>query len=107
MNYAGENMWDRSKQKYWINRFSLSIIRVSDNKKVCDFPRYISFYNTALTEKICFANSDKDVKLVIDEYVNSKDHKDTPEDDCLMFLLNQEDIKKRMWVIDTTKEKGV
>jgi hypothetical protein len=96
--------WDRSKQTYWISRQSNGIMRMSDNQKVCDFPKY-SLNDTKLVEKICFAYSDEEAIRIADEYINSEDYKKMLEDDCLMFLLNQEEIRKRTKIIDELRKR--
>lgn len=63
-------MWDRSKQTYWINRLSLSVIRISDHQKVCDFPKHVSVYDTVLVEKICFAEDDESVIGILKDVNN-------------------------------------
>ncbi len=61
-------MWDRSKQNYYISRHgsSWNIIDMKTDKEVCTS---IEFYDAHKTEQICFAESDDEVKKIVDEII--------------------------------------
>lgn len=67
-------MWDRTKQKYWINRYRSpwSIIRVLDNEYVCDVAPFV---DDSKLRQICFSKTDDDVmklaeKITRNSYAN-------------------------------------
>ena len=99
--------WDRSKQTYWISRQSNGIMRMSDNQKVCDLPKYVDIYNTVLVEKICFAGSDEDLNKILDEYIASDDYQAMLSDGELNLWMNEENtnIRKKM-IEELRKDKN-
>lgn len=63
-------MWDRNKQTYWVARSTRSVMRISDGKKLCDFPYKCCFYDMNLLKSICFADNDEVVINILKDTDN-------------------------------------
>jgi len=58
-------VWDREKQTYYIlRRGDPWSVRTANGRYVCDFP---AFCYSDITEKICFAADDDEVKRLVEE----------------------------------------
>jgi len=59
--------WDRKNQRYWILRRGdpWKVINMKTNEEVADFPAFC--YKKKLTDAICFAQNDEQVKELLKE----------------------------------------
>ena len=64
------DLWDRSKQTYWISSFGdpWSVRDFKNNDEyVCDFPIEYQ-WSSKLVRDICFANTKDDVIRILEEF---------------------------------------
>jgi hypothetical protein len=61
-------MWDRTKQKYWVSRANNTIYRSHDNSKVFGLPASLDIYDTAKLKEVCFAEDDVELLMLLGEF---------------------------------------